>query len=144
MNRETLYASLAGCAAFVLIAYGSYWYFSPAKPTDNPVTENRSYPAKAVGAIPTDKEESIPIVVRPAASDNAFPLIGAPSRSAPPTPTAYGSAIDAGPQKATPSLQNDEEGQRTLRARSRPTRTVQDGKLSRAERRRMRSSSEED
>jgi len=127
MNRETLYALLAGCASFILIAYGSYWYFSPAKPTGNPVMENGSSPAKAAGAISADKKEPTPIVVQPAAPDNASPLAAAPSRSAPPTPTAYGSAIGAGPQTAAPSFQ-----------------TMQDRKVTRAERRRRRLSADED
>lgn len=146
MNRETLYASLAGCVSFVLIAYGSYWYFSPARPAANPVTESGSSPAKAVVAIPAETKEPPPIVIRPSAPDNASPLPVVPSRSAPPTPTAYGSAVDAGPRKAAPSLQNDGEGERTLRAmpRPRPTQTVQDRKVTRAERKRTRSRPEDD
>jgi hypothetical protein len=108
------------------------------------VTENRSSPAKAAGAIPADTKEPTPIVVRPAASDNAFPLPAAPSRSAPPTPTAYGSAIGAVPQTAAPSLQDDEEGEPRLRARPRPTQTVNDRRIPREERRRRRSLPEDD
>jgi hypothetical protein len=87
---------------------------------------------------------SAPVVVQPAAPDNASPLPAAPSRSAPPTPTAYGSAVGAGPQNAAPSLQDDGEGERTLRARPRPTQSVQDRKVTRAERKRMRSGPEDD
>lgn len=144
MHRETLYASLAGCVSFVLIAYGSYWYFSPAKPTANPVTESGSSPAKAVIAIPAETVISTPVVVQPAAPDNASPLPAVPSRSVPPTPTAYGSAVGAGPQKAAPSLQDDGEGERTLRARPRPTQPMQNRYMTRAERKRMRSRPEDD
>lgn len=144
MNRETLYASLAGCASFVLIAYGSYWYFSPAKPTGNPVTENGSAPVKAVDAIPVDTKEPTPIVVQPAALDNASPLPAEPSRSSPPTPTAYGSAFGAGPQNAVPSMQDDEEGQQTLRARRSLPQMGSDRGETRKERRRRRSMPEDD
>ena len=144
MNRETLYASLAGCASFVLIAYGSYWYFSPAKPAGNPVTEGGSSPAKSVVAIPAEPMGPPPIVVRQAAPDNVTPLPAVPSRSAPPTPTAYGSATGAGAQKASSTVQDDEEGERTLRSRPRPTSAGQYRKVPLAERRRMRSRPDDD
>jgi hypothetical protein len=41
-------------------------------------------------------------------------------------------------------LQDDEEGQRMIRARGRPTQTVHDRKVTREERRRRRSLAEDD
>jgi hypothetical protein len=146
MNRETLYASLAGSVSFILIAYGSYWYFSPAKPTANPVSESGSSPAKAVVAIPAETTVSTPIVVQPAAPDNASPPPAAPSRSAPPTPTAYGSATGADPQKTAPTVQEEEERLRSMSmpARRKPSQTVNDGRVPYEERRRRRSLQEDD
>src|SRR5512134_4005907 len=144
MNRETLYASLAGCVSFILIAYGSYWYFSPARPVDNPLPESGSSPAKAVVAIPADTMVTAPVVKQPAAPDNASPLPAVTSPSAPPTPTAYGTAVGAGPQKAAPAVGDDEEGERTLRTRPRPSRSMEERKVIRAERRRARSRPDDD
>lgn len=126
MNMETLYATLAGSVSFVLIAYGSFWYFSPAKPPGSPVTEGGSAPAKAVVAIPTDTIEPAPVVVRPAATDNGSPLPASPTSPAPPTPTAYGSAIGAGSEKIAPSLQEDDPGLRRRRARPKRMRSRTD------------------
>ena len=141
---ETLYASLAGSVSFVLIAYGSYWYFSPPKPAGNPVTESGSSPSRAVGAIPADTMAPAPVVVQPAAQDNASPLPSVPSRSAPPTPTAYGSVIGADPRNTAPTVQDDEDGQRKFRARSSSTQRAGYKKPTREERRRMRSRPEDD
>jgi hypothetical protein len=87
---------------------------------------------------------STPVVVQPAAPDNASPLPAVPSRSVPSTPTAYGSAVGAGLQKAAPFLQDDGEGDGTLRERPRPTQSMQDRYTTRAERKRMRSRPEDD
>src|SRR5512134_963524 len=144
MNRETLYASLTGCVSFVLMAYGSYWYFSPARPVTDPLPESGSSLAKAVVTIPDDTMVTAPVVNPPAAPDNASPLPAVPSRSAPPTPTAYGSAIGAGPQKAAPAVGDDEEGERTLRTRPPPSRSVEDRKVTYAERKRARSRPDDD
>lgn len=146
MNRETIYASLAGCVGFIVIAFASYWYFSPA------------VPAKSASAIPADTKGPAPVPVQPAPPGDAFPAPAptavAPTRPAPPaasaapTPTAYGASLNTGPQAAhssptVQSPQDDGERPRTFRARN-PSSQLTDYPKSRRSKRMQRRAAEED
>lgn len=118
MKKETLYALVAGIAGFIVIAFGSYWYFSPAAP------------AKSASAIPAETKGAAPTPVQPAAPGSAFPApvpSGAapplPAPTATPTPTAYGASLSAGSQTVPPSHaaqspQDDKEKLRSFKART--------------------------
>jgi len=86
MKRETIYASLVGCAFFCLIAYGSYWYFSPAEQTGNSTMEEGPASRKAVGAIPTAGNEPAPLMEKSSAPDNATPATAEVLRTTPAAP----------------------------------------------------------
>jgi len=159
MNRETLYASLAGCAGFIVVALGSYWYFSPPKPVGDAKMPVKSVPANSASVIPAATNGPAPVPVQPVAPGNAFPATVpsgvAPSRPAPPapsvapTPTAYGASMDAGqkadhPSPAATSLSNDEERYRSYRARTPSSQAKQNRISPRAERQRRRASDDDE
>lgn len=147
MDKETLYALLAGCALFLLVFYASFRYFSPPGPAAGTAAGSGSSPsARTPGSIPADAGGPTPFVVRPAAPDNASPVSASPARIVPPAPTSYGAAIEGGVRKDVPALQDDEEGPRTTRMRDggKPVRAEQDRKVTARERRRLRSLPEDD
>ncbi len=139
MKRETLYASLAGCAAFFLIAYGSYWYFSPAERIADSAPTAESAAGKDVGAIPAAGNEPVPFPEKPAAPDNASPA--GPLR---PTPTAYGAIVDTGRSPVEMNAQEDEEGGNRYSNRKKSAQARPGRKAGPNEKRRTRSLSEDD
>ncbi len=88
MKRETIYASLVGCAFFCLIAYGSYWYFSPAERTGDSTMEGGPASRKAVGAIPAAGNEPAPLTEKSSAPDNATPAVAEALRTTPAAPAS--------------------------------------------------------
>jgi hypothetical protein len=141
MKKETLYASLAGCASFFLIAYGSYRYFSPAERIVDSTTENVSVPAGPVVEIPAAVKEPPPLPGKPSAADNASP---AAARPLPSTPTAYGAASVAGPATVELNARDDEEGGNRYSNRKKSAQARTGRKAGPNERRRTRSLAEED
>lgn len=91
MKRETIYASLVGCAFFCLIAYGSYWYFSPAERTGDSTMEGGPASRKAVGAIPAAGNEPAPLTEKSSAPDNATPAVAEALRTTPAAPASNAS-----------------------------------------------------
>jgi hypothetical protein len=158
MNRETIYASLAGCAGFLVVAFGSYWYFSPTEPPGMTKVPGKDVPAKSASAIPAGINGPASVPVQPAATGNAFPAPApisvaptpgvAPTPSAAPTPTAYGSSMGTGPQTSHPSPaaqspEDDEERPRSFRARN-PSSQLKQYPISVRERRMRRRAESED
>lgn len=140
MKRETLYASLAGCASFFLIAYGSYLYFSPSDRTGNTSTENATVPAGPAVEIPASSKAPAPQPVKPSGTDNAAP---AAAPALPPTPTAYGAASVAGPPPVEMKAQDDEDRVNVYSSRKKSARVRQDRKADPNERRNRRRAEED-
>ncbi len=142
MKRETLYASVAGCASFFMIAYGSYLYFSPSDRTGNPLTENAPVNAGPAVEIPASSKAPAPLPVKPSGADNAAP---AAARPLPATPTAYGAASVAVPAPAQMNAQDDEESGSVYSRRKKQAQVGQDRKADpNARRMRRRAEAEED
>jgi len=140
MNRETLYASMAGCASFFLIAYGSYLYFSPSDRIGNPSTENATVPAGPAVEIPASGKAPAPQTVKPSGNDNAA---HAAAPALPPTPTAYGAASVAGPPPVEMSAQDDEDRVNIYSSRKKSARVGRDRKADPNERRNRRRAEED-
>ncbi|HEY7586884.1 MAG TPA: hypothetical protein VH866_10290 [Candidatus Deferrimicrobiaceae bacterium] len=140
MKRETLYASLAGCASFFLIAYGSYLYFSPSDRTGNPSPENAPVPAGTVVEIPASSKLPAPQPEKPSGTDNAAP-VAAPAL--PPTPTAYGAASVAGPPPVEMKAQDDEDRVNVYSSKKKSARMRQDRKADPNARRNRRRAEED-
>jgi len=140
MKRETIYASLVGCASFCLIAYGSYWYFSPAERTGNSTMEGGSASGKAVGAIPAAGNEPAPLTEKSSAPDNATPAAAEPLRT---TPAAPASNVAGRSTVETEPLE-DVETRQKFGVRGKAAQRRNEGKGVQREGRRKRGPAEDD
>jgi hypothetical protein len=140
MKRETLFASLVGCASFFLIAYGSYLYFSPSDRIGNPSMENAPVPAGPAVEIPASSKAPALQPVKPSGNDNAA---HAAAPALPPAPTAYGAASVAGPPPVEMNARDDEDRVNIYSSRKKSARVRQERKADPNARRNRRRAEED-
>jgi hypothetical protein len=140
MKRETIYASLVGCAFFFLIAYVSYWYFSPAERTGNSTMEGEPASRKAVGAIPAAGKEPAPFTEKSSSPDNATPAAAEPLGT---TPAAPASNAAGRSTVETDTLENEGTRQK-FGVRGKAAQMRNEGKGVQREGRRKRGPAEDD